>query len=87
MNTEQINLEIEGKEFECEVSFNFTKGTPGVYHLAPEDCYPSEPDEYEIIELVIFAGELSTCNKHDISFLIEDLTESIEEQLEEIRNE
>jgi hypothetical protein len=34
MLSEELQIEILGKEIEFQVEFNFTKGKPGVYHLA-----------------------------------------------------
>lgn len=88
MNTEKIYLEFESKEFECEVSFNFTKGEPRITHLLPEDCCEGSPDEYEITDLYIhLESKRLGVEAHDIGFLIDSLSEEIIQQLEEIRNE
>lgn len=87
MNTEELQIEILGKEIEFQVEFNFTKGTPGVYHLAPEDCCPAEPDEYEVCALYCVGYEQGKRKLYDASYLLDDLSEAIIEELEEIRNE
>jgi hypothetical protein len=46
MKKSSTTMTIEG--IELDVWFFYTKGTPGVYHLAPENCYPEEPADVEI---------------------------------------
>jgi hypothetical protein len=92
MNTEIIKLEIEGKEFECEVEFNFTPGREAVLFSLPENCSPAEPEEWEISVLKIWVtkdvyGDLESFQLVDASFLIEDLGEVIIEKLEALRDE
>jgi len=87
MNTEKINLEIEGKEFECEVEFDFTKGESAITTGHPDDSQPGTPDVFEIESLTILIEYPHITDKHDIDFLIEDLAEVIIEKLEVIRNE
>ncbi len=84
MNTEKINLEIEGKEFECEVQFDFTPGEPAITSAPPEFCDQGSPDEWEISGLTILIEYPHVTDKHDIGFLIEDLAEIIIEKLQEL---
>lgn len=55
MQKEQIILTLElygnTEDFDCEVEFTFTHGVDGVYHAAPEHCYPSEPAEWKLHSL------------------------------------
>ena len=87
MNTETIHIEMLGKEIEFEVEFNFTKGTPGVYHLAPEDCYPAEPDEYEITALNCIGLEQGKRKHYDVSYLLDELQDEVIELLECVIND
>lgn len=84
MNTEKINLDIEGKEFECEVEFDYTAGRPAVLFALPENCSPEEPEEWEITGLTILIEYPHITDKHDIGFIIEDLAEVIVEKLQEL---
>lgn len=40
---------------ELEIHFSFNKGYEGKIYGAPEDCYPGEPDEWELLK-VIYEG-------------------------------
>lgn len=87
MNTEIVYIEMLGKEIEFEVEFNFTQGCAGVYHLAPEDCYPAEPDEYEITALNCIGLEQGKRKHYDVSYLLDDLNDEITTLLECVINE
>lgn len=87
MNTEEIQIEVAGKELDFVVEFNFTKGTPGVYHLAPEDCYPSEPDEYEVTALYCIGYEQGKRKQYDVSYMLEFINDEVVEILECIIND
>jgi len=82
MNTETIYIEMLGKEIEFEVEFNFTQGCAGVYHLAPEDCYPAEPDEYEVCALYVVRAEQGRRKLYDASYLLDDIKDEVIEILE-----
>ena len=84
MNTEIINLEIEGKEFECEVEFDYTPGREAVVFGTPDNWAPAEAEEWEISGLTILIEYPHITDKHDIGFLIEDLAEVIVEKLQEL---
>ena len=47
--------DIEWNGQEIEVHFYFTKGYAAKLWGAPEDCYPGEPDEWEI-ESIMYKG-------------------------------
>lgn len=42
----------DGDKHEVEVHFVYTRGSKGVYHKLPEDCYPAEGPEVSILYLV-----------------------------------
>lgn len=88
MNTEIINLEINGVEFEAEVEFSFIQGEPAITHLLPEDCCEGSPDEYELNSLCILIHDKGFTEEHDVSFLIydEDLKEVITQHLVDIKD-
>ena len=87
MLSEELQIEILGKEIEFQVEFNFTKGKPGVYHLAPEDCYPDEPDEYEVTALYCVGYEQGKRKQYDVSYMLEFINDEVVEILECIINE
>lgn len=87
MNTEKIQIEVAGVELDFVVEFNFTKGTPGVYHLAPENCYPAEPDEYEVFALYAIGYEQGKPKQYDVSYMLEFINDEVVEILECIIND
>jgi len=62
-------------------------GCKGVYHLAPEDCYPSEPMEVEITK--IYKEEKPTVDLIEefdseiLDSLTDEIAENCESELEE----
>lgn len=48
-----LEVVVSGQLFDVE--FDFTRGCSAKLDAAPEDCYPAEDDEVEIIELT-FSG-------------------------------
>lgn len=89
MNTQTIQLEINGVEFEAEVEFSFIQGEPAITHLLPENCCEGSPDEYELNSLCILIHDKGFPEEHDASFLIydEDFKKVITQQLVDIKNE
>lgn len=90
MTTAEITIEIMGQEFPAEVAFNYTPAIDGRYSGPPEDCYPSEPEEFDIQSLkiiqqkpVLFEPERKIRVTHDLDDLIplieSDLIEEIKE--------
>lgn len=71
--TKTVTLDINNTEVEAVLTFNHTPFSPGFYSGQPEDCYPCEPEEYELIKLV--AGD------NDCSWMIELIRDSLIEQL------
>lgn len=72
MYEQEVSFEIGSTEATARVSFNFTKGYPGRYHGLPEDCYPAEPDEWEIIDLYIHREEHGYVKFNELIELCED---------------
>ena len=42
----------EGNEIEVDVEFDYTPGDPGQLYGPPEDCWPPEPAEVEICDVI-----------------------------------
>ncbi len=80
MNEREIILEINGVEINSRVTFDYTPPVRGVYHLAPENCFPSEPEEFELTGLTVGDSDWSC-------ILTDKVTEAIVEQLKDMRNE
>lgn len=59
MSSEYILLDVCGGLVKLEVHFSFRKGFPGKLCGPPEDCYPMEPDEWELQELRMEGSDLT----------------------------
>lgn len=46
-----IEMTVGSNDLEFDVEFNFTPGQAGYYSGPPENCYPSIPDELEILSI------------------------------------
>ena len=73
---ELITLQLEGTEYSVAIDYTFTKGVPGKLCGPPEDCYPEEPEEWELHTLMLGSLDLSDLLE------IEDVRLSILEQLQ-----
>ena len=73
--TKTVTLDINGSEVEAELTFNHTPFSPGFYSGPPEDCYPCEQEEYELIKLV--------AEDNDCSWMLEHIGDNLIEQLGE----
>lgn len=68
---------------QLDVTFYFWKGRAGCYSGPPEDCYESEPDEWDIERVVAVSGD----NRVDITDIIlesDTLTGQLISKLEEV---
>lgn len=50
--TKPVTLEVNGNWIDAELTFNYTQFEPGFYSGKPEDCYPCQPEEFDLIKLV-----------------------------------
>lgn len=48
----EYTQEIQWNGETLEVRFTFNKGYEGRLWGAPEDCYPGEPDEWELLDVM-----------------------------------
>lgn len=48
-----ITIEVCGKELEAEVEFDFTPKVPARTSGLPENCWPEEPETWEIYGLFL----------------------------------
>ena len=76
-----IVLNTDDDSWDAIVEFNFTEGCPAYITGLPENCYPAEPDEYEIVSLIAYDDV--GC-EYDISHLIDNHFGEIEDQLNNI---
>ena len=74
--TKTVTLEINGCELDAELTFNYTPEITGVYTALPENSYPTEPEEWELIKL-IYEG-------NDCSWMLEYIGDILTEQLDEL---
>lgn len=56
---EKITLEINGVEIKSVVEFDYTPPVKKMVSRLPEDCYPEEPEVYELYGLDCECGDLS----------------------------
>jgi hypothetical protein len=69
-----IELQIYEDSFMCLVEYSLTAGTKGRLYGLPENCYPAEPDEYDITSMSLMDDGIF----YDASFLISAMSEDIE---------
>ena len=74
--TKTVTLDINGSEVEAELSFNYTPEVQGVYDALPEDCFPTEPEEWDLLKLRTEDGD-------DCDWMIQYIADSLIEQLGE----
>lgn len=68
-----VTLDVNGSEVEAELTFDYTPFSPGFYSGPPGDCYPCEPEEYDLLTLV--------ADGNDCSWLIEHIADDLIEQI------
>ncbi len=49
--TKTVRININDSEVKAELSFYYTQEIPGVYTALPENCYPTEPEEFDLVKL------------------------------------
>lgn len=74
--TKTVTLDINGSEVEAELTFNHTPEIPGVYTALPENCFPTEPEEFDLLNLETEDGD-------NCDWMIPYIAESLIEQLGE----
>ena len=73
----EITLKINGVEMDVE--FYYIPGIPGVYYLAPEDCYPDAPPYVEILKVY-----LKGVNLYNAKLLSDSVISEIEAKIIEL---
>lgn len=71
--TKTVILDINGSEVEAELTFNHTPEIPGVYTALPENCFPTEPEEWELLKLVVDDNDCTWMLGHIEDDLIEQI--------------
>lgn len=79
MQKTKVILNICDVEIAAEVSFYYTPSVTGVYNLAPENCYPDEPEEFELYSLKTERGD--DCDWM-IPYIADDLVYQIKQERE-----
>jgi len=76
-----IEIEIYGLEIEVEVTYNYTPYLPAYTGGLPEDCYPAEGGEMEVISVIRPANKAKLEDKIDLTDLlnIPKVYESVQE--------
>lgn len=80
-----ITIEICGKELEAEAVFKFTPEVPAYIDGLPEDCYPAEPEEWELCKLSLKDedGDFLVDVDELILYIEDELIELLRDALEE----
>ena len=75
MYAEDVVLVIDGATHGVEVHFHYWPGIPAQTNGPMENCYPEEPEEFEIMTLI--------ANNKDVTYLMDEegVADSIEAQL------
>jgi hypothetical protein len=74
--TKTVTLDINGSEIHAELKFEYTPEIPGVYTALPENSYPTEPEEFDLLSLKTEDGD--NCDWM-IPFIAEDLVSQLKE--------
>jgi len=70
--TKTITIEIE-----VDVEFTFTKGYPANIFGPPENCYPGEPDEFEIESASVYAPNPKFGKPNENKFIAINLSSAL----------
>jgi hypothetical protein len=75
-----VTLDINNIEVEATLTFDYTPEVKGVYDALPEDCYPTEPEEWDLLKLRTEDGD-------DCDWMIPYIADSLIEQLGEVNED
>ena len=74
---ELVKLQMEGCEYSVAVDYTFTKGVPGKLCGPPEDCYPEEPEDWELHTLML--GDLDLSSLLEIHYIEREIINQLKE--------
>jgi len=75
-----VTLDINNIDVEAIVTFDYTPEVQGVYDALPQDCFPTEPEEYDLLKLRTEDGD-------DCDWMIPYIANSLIEQLGEVNED
>lgn len=81
-NLSEITIEILGCECNARVEFEYSPGCVARVDALPEDCYPAEDEEYELLSLKIIndeGGEICVSGLLDDDHICELIIEILKE--------
>ena len=76
-NTKKVTLDINGTVVDPALTYNYTPEIQGVYTGLPENSYPTEPEEFELLSLKTESGD--NCDWM-IDLIGDDLIEQLGDQ-------
>ena len=79
----EATAEINGLEYLADVNFDKEAFVPGEMFGLPENCYPASGGEITINSLTLIEDPKGKKIKRDFNHFIDDLYDSIIEQLED----
>jgi len=77
--TKTVILNINGTKVEAALTFDYTPEVKGVYDALPQDCFPTEPEEYDLLKLETEDGD-------NCDWMIQYIAEDLVSQLKEIED-
>ena len=80
MPKEDVLIYLNEVELSAEIEYGFTPEVPAKLYGLPENCYPAEPEEWDLHRLVLQNGE-------DISELIHYIEDDLIQQLRSAHEE
>ena len=75
-----VTLDINNIEVEAMLTFDYTPEVRGVYDALPQDCYPTEPEEFDLLRLETEDGD-------DCDWMIPYIANRLIEQLGEVNED
>ena len=79
-HTKAVTIDINNIDVEAIVTFDYTPEVQGVYDALPQDCFPTEPEEYDLLKLRTEDGD-------DCDWMIPYIANSLIEQLGEVNED